>query len=137
MIIKKKIVWILSITAIIIIGGFIWWNVPTSIINISPSKVSKIEIFDGNTGKTITIIDTKDIDHIIKNLNTVSVKKESISFGVMGYSFRTKIYKTNGSLYKEFIINSSDTIRKDPFFYRDSSGSIDYDYVRNLIDNVK
>lgn len=133
----KKLIRILSVTAFIIISGYIWWNVPTSIINISPSKVSKIEIFDGSTGKAITITDTNDIDHIIKNLNNVSVKKDSISFGAMGYSFRTTIHKTNGYVYKEFIINSSNTIRKDPFFYRDSSESIDYDYIQNLINDVK
>lgn len=53
----------------------------------------------------------------------------------MGYSLRTTIYKIDGSVYKEFIINSSYTIRKDPFFYRDSSGSVDYDYIKRLIDN--
>lgn len=137
MINKEKLIGILLIIAIIVFSGVIWWNVPTFIINISPSKVSEIKIFDGNTGKAIIITDTTDIEHIINNLNEISVKKERISFGVMGYSFRTTIYKTNGSVYKEFIINSSNTIRKDPFFYRDISGSIDYDYIQNLIDKDK
>ena len=53
----------------------------------------------------------------------------------MGYSFRTTIYKANGSVYKTFIINSEDTIRKDPFFYRDSTGSIDYNFIKDLFEN--
>jgi len=51
----------------------------------------------------------------------------------MGYSFKTTIYKANGKVYRKFIINSTDTIRNDPFFYKDSLSSIDYAYIRNLI----
>lgn len=131
---SKKMVTLLSFIAVIIIGIFIWWNVPSSITNIAPSEVSKIEIFDGNTGKAITITAPADIEHIIENLNTVALKKEKISLGTTGYSFRTTIYKSDGNVYKEFIISSSNTIRKDPFFYRDSSGSIDYEYIQKLID---
>ncbi len=132
---KKKLIGILLITAVIIIGGFIWWNVPSSIINITASEVSKVEIFDGNTGRSITITDENNIEHIIGNLNTVSIKKEKISLGYTGYSFRTTIYKPDNVVYKTFIINSSNTIRKDPFFYRDSSDSIDFDYIKELIGN--
>jgi len=132
---KKKLIGILCTTAVIIIGGLIWWNVPNLIINITPSEVSKVDIFDGNTGKSITITDEIDIEHIIRNLNAVSIKKEKISLGYMGHSLRTTIYKSDDVVYKKFIINSSNTIRKDPFFYRDSSDSIDYNYIKELIDN--
>lgn len=131
---KKKLVIGTSIFFVIIFGSLIWWNVPCSITNIMPSEVSKIGVFDGNTGKSITITDTTDIKHIIKNLNTASLKKEKISLGYTGYSYRITVYKVNGGVYKEFIINSSDTIRKDPFFYRDNTGSIDYKYIQKLFD---
>ena len=132
---KKKIIRLFCVTAIIIIGGLVWWNVPTSIVNISSSEVSGIVIFDGNTGKETSITDTNEIEHIIGNLNAISIKKEKVSLGYMGYSFRTTIYNTDSAVYKEFIINSNNTIRKDPFFYRDSSGSIDYDYIQELLAN--
>lgn len=78
------------------------------------------------------------VKHIIQNLNTVNLKKEKISMGYTGYSYRTTIYRVNGDVYKEFIINSSDTIRKDPFFYRDSSESIDYNFIKELFEkNIK
>ena len=131
---NKKLLIGICVIFVIIIGSLIWWNAPCSITNIAPSEVSKIEIFDGNTGKSITITDASDIEHIITNLNKVSLKKEKISLGYMGYSFRTTVYKDNSEVYKEFIINSSNTIRKDPFFYRDSSGSIDYKYIQKLFD---
>ncbi|WP_422449109.1 hypothetical protein [Thermoanaerobacterium sp. DL9XJH110] len=131
---KRTFIGILCVIVVIIIGSLIWWYTPCSITNIAPSAVSKIKVFDGNTGKSITITDASDIEHIITNLNKVSLKKEKISLGYMGYSFRTTVYKDNGEVYKEFIINSSNTIRKDPFFYRDSSGSIDYKYIQKLFD---
>ncbi len=119
---------------VIIIGSLIWWNSPCSITDIAPSEVSKISVFDGNTGNSITITNTTDIENIIQNLNIVRVKKEKISIGYTGYSYRTTVYKVNGDVYKEFIINSSDTIRNDPFFYRDSSESIDYKFIQELFD---
>ena len=135
---SKKMITGICIIFIIMIGGLIWWNLPYSIANINPSEVSKIDIFDGNTGKSITIIDTIDIEHIIENLNKVSFKKDKISLGYTGYAYRTTIYKMDGNVYKEFIINSKDTIRKDPFFYKDTSESIDYKYIQDLIqDNIE
>lgn len=131
---NKKMFIGICIICVIIIGSLIWWNAPCSIINIAPLEVSKIGIFNGKTGKSIIITDTTDIEHIIKNLNEVSLKKEKISLGYMGYSYRITIYKANDYVYKKFIINSSNTIRKDPFFYRDSSGSIDYKYIQKLFD---
>lgn len=121
---------------VIIIGFLIWWNASCSITDIAPSEVSKIEIFDGNTGESITIVNSTDIEHIINNLNVILLKKEKVSLGYMGYSFRTTVYKSNGDVYKKFSINSSDTIRKDPFFYFDSTGSIDYRYIQKLFDKV-
>lgn len=121
---------------VIIIGFLIWWNASCSITDIAPSEVSKIEIFDGNTGESITIVNSTDIEHIINNLNVILLKKEKVSLGYMGYSFRTTVYKSNGDVYKKFSINSSDTIRKDPFFYFDCTGSIDYKYIQKLFDKV-
>jgi len=131
--IKNKLMINLCLIIFISICGIIWWNVPSSLTNIEPYDVSKIEIFDGNTGTAITITKISDIEHIINNLNSVNLKKEAVSLGRMGYSFKTTIYKANGKVYRKFIINSTDTIRNDPFFYKDSLSSIDYAYIRNLI----
>lgn len=131
---RKGFIAISCSIAAVVIGYIIWWNVPCSIISIEPAEVSKIEVFDGNTGKSVTITDVNDIEHIIENLSAVTLRKDKISLGYMGYSFRTTIYKVGGDVYKKFIINSKDTIRKDPFFYRDSSESIDYKYIREIVD---
>ncbi len=128
---KKNIV--LIVIVLLLLGGLLWWNLPSHITSIKPEKVSKIEIFDGGTGKSTSITEQKDIEHIIQNLNSVTVNKKGISLFYLGYSFRTTIYKTNGKVYKKFILNSGDTLRKDPFFYQSKSGNIDYDYIKGLV----
>ena len=131
---KKK--WQVPLVAIIvacaICYGLIY--IPRKIVRIEPSKVSSIKIFDGNTGKSITITSSENINHIIGNLNSITFRTDKLSLGYLGYSFNTTIYKSNGKVYKEFIINSKDTIRKDPFFYRASTKNIDYDYIKDLME---
>jgi hypothetical protein len=61
------------------------------------------------------------------------LKRDKLSIGMKGYSYSITIYKENNEIYKKFIINSKNTIRKDPFFYKDDTNSIDYDYIYNLI----
>lgn len=131
----KTLVWILCAIFVVIIGGFVWWNAPSPITNISPPNVSKIVIFDGHTGKALTIKNKVEIKHLVDNLNSVHVNKNQISIGYMGYGFRTRIYGTKGGVYKSFIIESRNIIRKDPFFYKARSNSIDYNYVQSLISN--
>lgn len=70
------------------------------------------------------------------NLNSIKLKRGKISTGYTGYSFKTTIYLNNGEEaggWNNFIINSKNTIRKDPFFYKVVEGSIDYQYINTLI----
>lgn len=108
---------------------------PHKIVNIAPSEVSSIHIFDGNTGKSISITNKNNIKHIIKNLNSIIFSKGQLAVWYMGYSFKVTIYKNDESVYKEFIINSKDTIRNGLFFLKDKSNSIDYDYIKRLLDD--
>jgi len=63
--------------------------------------VSSIYIFDGHTGKSITIIDRNDIEHIIENLNSITLRKDKWSLFYMGFGFRTTIFKKDGGVYKK------------------------------------
>ena len=54
----------------------------------------------------------------------------------MGYSFKMTIYLSDGNEadgWNNFIINSENTIRKDPFFYSVVSEEIDYDYIESIV----
>jgi hypothetical protein len=116
----------------LIILGFGLTYIPHQVVSIHPSEVSKITVFDGNTGYDMEITHQSDIQHIINNLNQVTFQKGKPSVGYMGFSFSTRIYNHNGKVIKELIINSTDTIRYKGFFYRDKYHSIDYKYIENL-----
>jgi hypothetical protein len=107
--------------------------IPHKFLNVNPTDVSRITVFDGNTGFETEITDRDSISHIIKNLNAVTTQKGKPSFGYMGYSFRTTIYDEEGKRIKEFIINSDDTIRYRGFFHRAVHHTIDYEYIEALV----
>lgn len=133
---EKKLLIILSIISIVVISGVIWYISPLDLIQLNPEDVLEISIFDGNTGTSLHITEKEDITYIINNLNVVKLKRKKVSTGYTGYSFKTTIYLNNGEEangWNNFIINSKDTIRKDPFFYNVVEGSIDYQYIKTLI----
>jgi hypothetical protein len=130
---RKLRTWIIVIAIVIVIAVLYGLTyIPHRLITIKAENVSSIYIFNGNTGKDIRITDKADIEHIITNLNNVIFNKGKCSIGYMGYSFRTIIYKENGKQYKQFIINSTDTVRYGGFFYTDKANSIDYGYISDL-----
>ena len=107
---------------------------PKNLINVRPQNVSKIEIFDGNLGESVTVTEAADLEYIITNLSGIAFRKDNFSFGYLGYRFRVTIYRDDGKKYKELIINSTDVIRYGSFFYTDKTNSIDIDYLSNLFD---
>ncbi|OLS40435.1 hypothetical protein [Bacillus sp. MRMR6] len=116
----------------LIILGFGLTYIPHQVVNIHPSEVSKITVFDGNTGYDMEITHQSDIQHMINNLNKVTFQKGKPSVGYMGFSFSTAIYNHKGKVIKELIINSPETIRYKGFFYKDKNHSIDYEYIEYL-----
>lgn len=134
---KKKLIISILVVAVIITIILIWLKKPIDIMDISPNEVMEISIFDGNTGNSVKIFDKEDISYIIENLNKIKLKRGKLSFRYTGYSFKITIYGNDGEEIdgcNNFIINSKDTIRKDPFFYKVVEGSIDYQYIKALIE---
>lgn len=87
-------------------------------MDLDSNDVMEIVVFNGNTGKTTYIMDRSQIVNIVDNLNDVRIKRWKLSVGYMGYSFKITSYLSDGNEvdgWNNFIINSSDTIRKDPF----------------------
>ena len=126
---KKKIVILLSIAVILLIGIAVWYNTPIDLMNLDNNEVMEIVIFNGNSGNAAHIKDKEQIQHIIDNLNDVEIKRSKPSVGYSGYSFKVTIYLSDGNEaedWNNFIINSDDTIRKDPFFYSVTKEKIDY-----------
>ena len=133
---KKKIVIVLSVILICLIGVIVWYNTPLSLTDLAPDEVMEIVVFNGNSGETTHVTDEQQIRYIIQNLNDVEVKRSKPSVGYMGYSFKMTIYLSDGNEadgWNNFIINSENTIRKDPFFYSVVPGEIDYDYIESIV----
>lgn len=134
---KKRAAIFASIAVILLVFLVTWFNASIDLINLDPNDVSEIVVFNGNTGKEICITDESQIENIINNLNDIKIKRWKPSVGYMGYSFNMTIYLSDGKKaggWNDFIINSGDTIRKDPFFYTVVEGSIDYDYIGSIVD---
>ncbi|WP_246943636.1 hypothetical protein [Bacillus pinisoli] len=131
----KKIKWVIIAVPFIILLIFAATYIPHKVVDMDASNVSKITIFDGNTGYEMDITDKSNITYIIKNLNEVTFQKGKSSFGYMGFSFNTTIFDHDGKVIQNFIINSTDTIRYKGFFYRAKDQLIDYDYIEQLVRN--
>ena len=61
-------------------------------------------------------------------------QREKLSLGYMGTRFRLTFYDDSGVPLETLIVNSANTIRKDPFFYRDPDASLCLDYLVSLED---
>ena len=84
------------------------------------SEVDHIKVFDGTTGDGFTIDEPEDIQYIVENIQSQSMKKDGISFGYTGYRFRINyMNKEDKNIVSEFIINSGDTIRNIITLQRD------------------
>lgn len=132
---NKKAKTVIAVLAVLAAGFLLWYNLPIKLLDLEPQNVMEIKVFNGNTGKLTHITDEEEIEHIIENLNDVKIKRYKPSVGYSGYSFKMTIYLTDGNEadgWNNFIINSEDTIRKDPFFYRVTEGNIDYEYIESI-----
>ena len=132
---NKKSKTVIAVLAVLAAGFLLWYNLPIKLLDLEPKNVMEITVFNGNTGKLTHITDEEEIENIIENLNDVKIKRYKPSVGYSGYSFKMTIYLTDGNEadgWNNFIINSEDTIRKDPFFYRVTEGNIDYEYIESI-----
>ena len=131
---KRKTV-ILTVAAILLVGITFWYNAPIDLINLNHNDVMEIVVFNGNSGNTTHITDKEQVQHIVENLNDIEIKRAKPFVGYCGYSFKLTFYLSDGNEaddWNSFIINSDDTIRKDPFFYSVTKGKIDYNYIKNI-----
>lgn len=130
---KSKIVILIMAALIVIVALFItWYFTPKTFLkNIESTDVKDISVFDGNTGKSFKINDPEEIAYIVENIQGIEMKRDNISVNYIGYSFRMSFYGENETALESFYMNSDDTIRSDPFFYRCDDG-LCYDYLKEL-----
>ena len=67
---------------------------------------------------------------IFQDNQLISMKRDGISLGRTGYSFKISYINSNDKdVIPVFILNSDNTICKDPFFYR-CDGGLCFDYLK-------
>jgi len=123
---------------IIVIVGYICWSAPVHFLDsVNADDVLRVEVFNGNSGVYFTVENKKDISYIVSNIQNLSMKRDKVSLGYMGTLFKLKFYDVSGKKIDEFIVNNYDTIRKDPFFYKDTTGNLCVDYLKGLEESSK
>lgn len=131
----KKITLFAAIAIIIAIAAGMWYFTPKRFLEtVTASEVVSISVFDGNTGNGFVIDDSDEIKQIVENIQTIEAKRDNISIGYIGYGFSMKFMSENGKIIDSFIVNSVNTIRDDPFFYR-CYGDLCFDYLKELEDS--
>ena len=132
---KKKLIIIISIVLVLVIGFVVWWNVPTQMINVDYTNVEEIIVFNGNTGKEVTLVSgDEETKRIIQHMGCCTVKKDEF-FGLsMGYHFRVSIKLKNdliGGLngWNEFYMNSEEGFSKNGIFYKITQGDGKFLYL--------
>lgn len=130
---KKRLFIIPAGLVFIVLAGFIWWRMPvTFLANVSAGEVASIEVMDGNSGRQFAITEVEDISYIVANIQQNTMKKWQPSLGYMGYSYQMTFLNAAGHKIAKFVLNSNDTIRKDPFFYCNKTAGLCYDYLGEL-----
>ena len=128
---KKKNFVLLSIATVIILI-LLSLFIPKSFgENIRIEDINYIYVFDGNNGKEFTINNRNDVEYIVNNIKNNKVKINSLSLGYMGYGLKIKYMDSKGKTLLSFILNSKDTIRKDPFFYK-CNDELCFEFIKKI-----
>ena len=134
---KKVVIPVIAMLVLISLAAIFYFTPKTFGKNVNPSDVNHIEVFDGNTGVGFTIDNPEDIKYIVENIQSHQMKKDEISFGKMGYGLKiTCVDDNDKAIIPEIILNSDDTIRKDPFFYK-CDGGLCFDYIKEIESRTK
>lgn len=130
---KHRLVW--GIAVLLLIAALVWLRGETAFLDsVSPEDVAVIAVRDGNTGQRFQARAPEDIAYLVENLQGHSFRRDGLSLFRMGTGFTLSFSDANGHVVGELIVNSAQTIRKDPFFYRLQDGDMQnlLDYLRAL-----
>ena len=132
---KRKIICIV-IASILILGaaGFgIYYFSPTTFLKgHSPQDIGCIVVFNGSTGTRFTVSDATEVETIVENLKSVTAKRNGISVNYDGFAYQLTIMDSKGKTVDTIIVNGTDSLRRDPFFYEITDGSLCYDLLQSL-----
>ena len=123
---------LIAVIVILLVLLAVWYFSPRTFLKgVEAGEGTAISVFDGNTGNGFDIDDPEEIQAIVENIQSTPMKRDKISVNYSGFSFRMNFYGENGRVLDSFVVNSTDTIRSDPFFYC-CDGGLCYDYLGEL-----
>ena len=93
-----------------------------------------IEIAYGANGSVKRIENREQINYIVEPIKASRLQKEKLSLGYVGIDIWIAFYNKEKEKIEEFCINNGTVIRKDPYFYVDTSGKMKkcYDYLMSI-----
>lgn len=128
---KKRVIG-LGIVVLLIVFGFVWWNSSTVFLeSVDPGSISAIQVRNGHTGNRFDIRSEADISYVVEQMQGLRFHKSGISLFRLGTWLTLTFTDEDGDTVCEFIINGSEVIRDDPFFYEPDQGDL-----QNIIDCV-
>ena len=121
------------LVALAAIAFLVWYFSPKPFLrDITPDTVARISVFNGSTGKRMQIDDPESIRTIVEDIQATSFVRDGISSNIDGFGFSLTFEDKNGNVIDSFILNSGDTVRDDPFFYRAQTKMPCYDHLKQL-----
>ena len=115
---------------VIVIGCYKW---PVRLTKMNTSEVGLIVLQDGTTGNRVEISDTETIEKVMGQFHSIKMRRGKLSAGYGGYHIWVRVCKPDMEIVSDFTVSGKGYIRKDPFFYTISEGTIDVEYLELLI----
>jgi hypothetical protein len=116
---KKKILLTVAVIIAAAITVFaVWYFFPVTFLrDIEPSDVKSISIANDCSGNEFVVEDPTEIEYIVKSIQNVKMRKDSISEGKKGWLFNLEFYDIDGTEIDRFYVEGDYKIRKDPYYY--------------------
>lgn len=138
---KKKTIVTVTVSIIAVFAFLLVWLKSSTIFlySVNASEVSVIRIRDGNNGKVFEITDKESIRYIVESIQGQTFKKDGVSLGYTGTWFHLSFCNESGEVISQFYINSVDTVRKEPFFYKTQVDALQnvIDYLEQIEEEIK
>ena len=118
------------------VGVIFYWFTPVQFMQaVNADNIAYLTIASGVNGEEHIIEDIDNIGFVIDNIKSKSMRRTKLSSTYIGVGVKISFWDKQGSVIDTFFINDRTTIRKDPFFYKVTSGTLCYDYLIGLIEN--
>ncbi|RKJ42137.1 hypothetical protein D7X94_01290 [Acutalibacter sp. 1XD8-33] len=129
----------LIVVAFILLALILIWLWPVSVYSGNAADIEKIHLFDGNTGKSVSITNREEIDKIVTSLQKVPLRR-SFDLRVLipsdGIALEFVISKKNSNEKSRFQICSDKDVKKT-FLYHAYQNEFPYEYYKSLCQSTQ